>query len=159
MGRRPNALHDDCEYDPTDPEGFRGGHFQPASAASGNALAVKVFELPPGQAICPYHYEYEEEWLIVLEGAVTLRAPAGEEQLERGAIVSFPPGPEGAHKVTNDGAETARVVMFSSAREPAVAVYPDSDKIGVWPGNAEDEVILHRRDGAVDYFEGETGSS
>ena len=28
--------------------------------------------------------------------------------------------------------------MFSSAREPSVTVYPDSDKIGVWPGNADD---------------------
>ena len=45
--------------------------------------------------------------------------------------------------------------MFSSAREPAVAVYPDSDKIGVWPGNEDDRVMLHRRDGAVDYYDGE----
>ena len=29
--------------------------------------------------------------------------------------------------------------MWSSAREPAVAVYPDSDKIGVWPGNSDDK--------------------
>jgi len=157
--KRSNAFHDVCEYDPTDPEGFRSGRFQPPSAASADALAVKVYELPPGQAMCPYHYEYEEEWLIVLEGTVRLRTPAGGEQLERGAIVAFPPGPDGAHKVTNDADQTARVVMFSSAREPAVAVYPDSDKIGVWPGNADDEVILHRRDGKVDYFAGETDAS
>ncbi len=30
---------------------------------------------------------------------------------------------------------SARMLMFSSARVPAVSVYPDSDKIGVWPGN------------------------
>jgi hypothetical protein len=46
--------------------------------------------------------------------------------------------------------------MFSSAREPSVAVYPDSDKIGVWPGNEADEVMLHRSDGAVDYWDGES---
>ena len=48
-----------------------------------------------------------------------------------------------------------RSMMFSSAREPAVAVYPDSDKIGVWPGNPEDEVMLRRADGAVGYWDGE----
>ncbi len=42
-------------------------------------------------------------------------------------------------KVSNSG-EAARVMMFSSAREPAVAVYPDSDKIGVWPGDSQDNV-------------------
>jgi hypothetical protein len=46
-------------------------------------------------------------------------------------------------------------MMFSSAREPAVAVYPDSDKIGVWPGNSADEVMLRRADGGVDYWDGE----
>ncbi len=46
--------------------------------------------------------------------------------------------------------------MFSSAREPAVAVYPASDKVGVWPPNPDDRVMLHRADGAVDYWDGET---
>jgi hypothetical protein len=41
------------------------------------------------------------------------------------------------------------------AREPAVAVYPDRDKIGVWPGNPDDEVMLRRADGNVDYWAGE----
>jgi hypothetical protein len=45
--------------------------------------------------------------------------------------------------------------MFSSAREPAVAVYPDSDKVGVWPGNSDDELMVRRSDGDVPYFDGE----
>ena len=46
--------------------------------------------------------------------------------------------------------------MFSSACEPAgVALNPDSDKIGVWPGNPDDEVMLRRADGNVAYWEGE----
>ena len=105
--------------------------------------------------MCPYHYEYEEEWLLVLGGTVVVRAPQGEEQLAAGETVCFPPGPAGAHKVTNRGDSTARILMFSSAREPAVAVYPDSDKIGVWPGNSEDEVMLRRADGKVGYWDGE----
>lgn len=47
------------------------------------------------------------------------------------------------------------MLMFSSAREPAVAVYPDSGKIGVWPGNSVDELMVRRADGGVPYFDGE----
>jgi uncharacterized cupin superfamily protein len=86
---------------------------------------------------------------------VIVRTPDGEHELARGDLVSFAPGPSGAHKATNRGEAVARIVMFSSAREPAVAVYPDSDKVGVWPGNDADKVMLRRADGAVDYYDGE----
>jgi hypothetical protein len=36
-----------------------------------------------------------------------------------------------------------------------VAVYPDSDKIGVWTGNKDDHVIV-RRSSNVEYYDGET---
>jgi len=67
----------------------------------------------------------------------------------------FAAGPDGAHKVSNRSSDTARVLMFSSAHVPAVAVYPDSDKIGVWPGNAADNLMLRRGDGHRDYYDGE----
>jgi uncharacterized cupin superfamily protein len=153
--RRASFLNDGFEYDPSDPDGYRCGMVHVTKAIGAQALAVKVFEIPAGESLCPYHYEYEEEWLVVLDGAVLVRTPDGEEALERGEIVQFPPGPAGAHKVSSGGEATARIMMFSSAREPSVAVYPDSDKIGVWPGNPDDHVILHRRDGAVDYYDGE----
>ena len=99
----------------------------------------------PGQAICPYHYEYaEEEWLLVLEGRPTLRHPEGESVLEPWDVVVFPTGPEGAHGVRNETDETARVLMASTVRHPAATVYPDSDKIAVWTGNKDDDVIVHR---------------
>ncbi len=153
--RKANALGATFSYDDTDPEGYRSGVAQLDEAVGGEALAVKAFELPPGQSVCPYHYEYEEEWLLVLEGAVLVRTPTGEQALTAGEIVRFAPGPAGAHKVGNRAEQTARIVMFSSAREPTVAVYPDSDKIGVWPGNDEDRVMLRRRDGQVEYYDGE----
>ncbi len=121
----------------------------------GQETSLKLFEIPPGQSLCPYHYEYVEEWLIVLSGEVVVRTPTGEETAATGALARFPAGPEGAHKLSNAGDLPARIVMFSSSREPAVAVYPDSDKIGVWPGREEDSVILRRADGAVPYYDGE----
>lgn len=145
----------DCAYDAADPTGYRSAVADIGKAVGGKALATKVYELPADQSVCPYHYEYEEEWLLVLSGAVVVRTPQGEEELAAGEIACFPPGPVGAHKVTNRRDSPARVVMFSSAREPAVAVYPDSDKIGVWPGNSDDEVMLRRAAGKVGYWDGE----
>ena len=116
--------------------------------------AMYLYDVKPGNSF-PYHYEYVEEWLLVLDGDVVLRTPAGEQELRRGDLVCFAPGPSGAHKVSNRSAQSARVLMFSSAREPSVAVYPDSDKIGVWPGNDADRVMLRRGDGRVDYYDGE----
>jgi uncharacterized cupin superfamily protein len=153
--RSANVLGDACEYSDSDPEGYRSGVAAAGRTAGGEALTVKVYELPEGESVCPYHYEYEEEWLLVLDGTVALRTPDGAETLARGDLVCFAPGPRGAHKATNAGRATARVMMFSSSRAPAVAVYPDSDKIGVWPGNPDDRVMLRRADGAVDYWSGE----
>jgi uncharacterized cupin superfamily protein len=62
-----------------------------------------VYDVEPGRSSSPYHYEYEEEWLLVID-----------------------------------------------------AVYPDSDKIGIWSGNAPDELIFKRGD-AVGWSEGEEG--
>ena len=152
---RPNVFADEFEYDQADPAGYRCGVTPVGSQAGGQAIAVKVYEVPPGQSICPYHYEYEEEWLIVLAGAVWLRTPDTEAQLSPGEVVCFAPGPAGAHKVTNRDQSTSRVMMFSSSREPAVAVYPDSDKIGVWPGHDGDSLMLRRADGDVGYYDGE----
>jgi uncharacterized cupin superfamily protein len=148
-----NAL--EVEYDETDPEGYRTGmaRFGPSIGAS--KIGASLYELPPGQSICPYHYEYpDEEWLIVFEGRPTLRRPQGEEELAPWDVVCFPPGAEGAHKVTNRTDETIKVLMFSTRIEPAVAVYPDSDKIGVWPGDRSDHVLV-KRSSAVDYYDGE----
>jgi uncharacterized cupin superfamily protein len=150
-----NIYEAEMRWDDTDPEGYRAAVADMTKTLGAEALSVRVFELPPGESLCPYHYEYEEEWLIVLEGSIVLRTPAGEQTIGRGAITSFPVGPAGAHKTTNRGPETARVLMFSSAREPAVAVYPDSDKVGVWSGNDADQLMVHRRDGSVGYYDGE----
>jgi len=154
-----NVLTGGYEFDDADPEGYRAGviNFGGAERALiGDPLAVKAFEIPPGENLCPYHYEYVEEWLIVLEGSVAVRVPDGEEEAQAGDVMRFPAGPDGGHKLTNRGELTARVVMFSSAHEPNVSVYPDSDKVGVWVWNPQDHLMVKRADGSVDYYEGET---
>ena len=151
-----NVVAAPVEYEKDDPEGYHAGMNRFGAQVGASMLGGSVYELPLGQSVCPYHYEYgNEEWLIVLEGNVTLRHPDGEEDLERGEVVVFPVGPEGAHKVTNRGDEVARVLMVSTRFEPAVAIYPDSDKLGVWPGDMRDH-LLTRRSSGVDYWEGES---
>jgi len=157
--RKTNLSKLEVGYDDTDPEGYRAGMARFGPSIEAKRLGMSLYELPPGQSICPYHYEYpDEEWLIVLQGRPTLRRPNGEEELEPEDVVCFPEGPEGAHKVTNETDETVRVLMLSTKTEPSVAVYPDSDKIGVWPvpGGGPDKVMLRRSDGDVDYYDGET---
>ena len=144
------------KYDAEDPEGFRSGMDRFGSQVGAKMLGGSVYELPPGQSVCPYHYEYgNEEWVIVLAGRPTLRHPGGEEELAPDDVVCFPEGPEGAHKLTNRTEETVRVLMLSTTVEPSVAVYPDSDKIGVWPGDRRDHVLV-RRESNVDYWDRET---
>ena len=143
-------------YDDADPEGYRSAMDRFGERIGASKIGGSLYELPEGQSICPYHYEYpEEEWLLVLSGAPTLRHPGGEEVLAPGDVVCFPAGPEGAHKVTNKGGEVSRVLMISTLSDPAVAVYPDSDKIGVFAGGERDRVMV-RRSSDVPYFDGET---
>jgi uncharacterized cupin superfamily protein len=154
---RVNIASPEFEYDPEDPDGFRAGMFRPGPGLGAEATGMSVYELPPGQAICPYHYEYaEEEWLLVLEGRPTLRRPDGGEQLEPWDVAFFTPGPDGAHGVRNETGETVRVLMFSDIRTPAASVYPDSDKIGIWTGNKEDNILVRRSSG-VSYYTDEPG--
>jgi len=153
--KRVNIARPEFTYDAEDPAGFRAGMARVGGSLGAKDTGTTVYELPPGEAICPYHYEYgEEEWLLVLEGRPTVRNPDGAHQLEPWDLVFFPMGPEGAHRVQNDTEETARVLMYSTVTHPAATVYPDSDKVGVWTGNKDDDVMV-RRSSKVDYFDGE----
>ena len=142
-------------WDPTDPDGFRAGMARLGPLLGAEQSGVTVYELPPGQAVCPYHYEYgEEEWALVLAGRPSVRTPAGVEQLAPGALMFFPRGPQGAHQVRNDADEIARVAMFSTVVLPTATAYPDSGKVGVFTGDAEEDLIAERASG-VDYYHGE----
>jgi uncharacterized cupin superfamily protein len=155
MPKRINIQTVDVSYDDSDPDGFRAGGARLGPLLGAALTGASVYELPPGQSICPYHYEYgEEEWLIVLAGRPTVRHPEGTDQLEQWETVCFPSGPDGAHAVTNDTGETVRVLMFSNRLTIAASVYPDSGKVGIWTGNKADDLMVERSSG-VDYWHGE----
>ena len=145
-------------HDADDPQGYEAGYRRVGKEIGAAKLGATLYELPPGTSNCPYHYEYgREEWLLSVEGEVTVRTPDGDLPLRRGDVIVFPEGPTGAHKVTNTGDATARVLIFSNMDEPSLAVYPDSDKLGMWSGprfENRDHVLVKRESG-VDYWEGE----
>lgn len=153
--RRVNLSDPELRFDPTDPPGFRAGMFRFGPLLGATQLGATLYELPPGETLCPYHYEYaEEEWLLVLAGRATVRHPEGSDELAPWDAVCFPTGPAGAHQVRNDSPEPVRVLMWSSVVYPAATAYPDSGKVGLWTGDAAEDHMSRRAD-AVDYYDGE----
>ena len=155
--RRVDLAAAEAAFDPEDPEGYRAAmaRFGPSLGAS--QTGASLYELPPGQALCPYHYEWtEEEWLLVLEGRATVRTPEGTEEAGPMTLAFFPRGPDGAHQVRNDSDQPVRVLMWSTVVHPAVTEYPDSGKVGVYPGERDRNLIVERSSG-VGYYHGEDG--
>jgi uncharacterized cupin superfamily protein len=138
-----------------DQEGFSWTAAAVGTAIGGKEIGATLYELEPGEKSFPYHYEYgAEEWLIVVAGTPTLRGPEGERELKPGDTVAFPEGPEGAQQVLNHTDDPIRVLILSTKGPfPAVAVYPDSDKLGVWLADGFQGIF--RRGDAVDYWVGE----
>jgi len=154
--QRVNLLATQVGYDEGDPDGYNTGYVRIGPMLGSSMVGATIYELPAAQSICPYHYEYgNEEWLIVLVGRPVLRHPEGEDQLEPWDAVCFQVGPAGAHKLVNRTDEPVRLLMLSTKREPSVAVYPDSDKIGVWPGDERDHILV-RRESGVEYWDRES---
>jgi uncharacterized cupin superfamily protein len=99
-------------------------------------LGATVFEIEPG-APGIYHFHHgNEEWALVLVGALTLRTPDGERDLGPGDVAVFTRGPQGAHALSNNSDSVCRVAVFSSMIHPDVIEYPESGVVGAIAGDA-----------------------
>jgi uncharacterized cupin superfamily protein len=146
-----NLFDAELQKDEDDAPGYELSYLRVGPPLGAQQLGLSIYELGPGNSICPYHYETaEEEWLIVLVGRPTLRTPEGETELKPWDCAFFPRGEEGAHKVTNNTDETVRVCIWSDRKPVGTAVYPDSQKVLAAPPGK-----LFRLADAVDYFDGE----
>jgi uncharacterized cupin superfamily protein len=96
---------------------------------SGPFLGATVYELDPDRWVIYHAHHGSDELLLVLRGRPTLRTPAGERQLDEGEVVSFQPGPEGAHGLRNDTDEPVRYIMAGTRISPEVAEYPDLKQV------------------------------
>lgn len=130
-----NLFNGETEDVPAGAPGDRGRAARVGMKLGASRLGMSVYDLPPGEAIGPYHFEWtDEEWMIVLAGQATTRGPNGEQTLHRGDVVCFPAGPSGAHQVRNTGDITARVAIVSTQNEFGIVEYPEEKRVGVWAG-------------------------
>jgi len=147
-------VFDDEEEQP----GFAHRRARLGRQAGSAHLGASLYELDPGQAVCPYHWHAaEEEMLIVISGRPSLRTSEGWRELEPGEAVAFLTGAEGAHQVVNRSHKPVRVLLLSESKDPEVCGYPDSRKLmaDARLGNPDEISHLSRLDDAVDYYEGE----
>jgi uncharacterized cupin superfamily protein len=101
-------------------------------------LGCSVYELDAGAQAVPYHVHHgNEELLIVLEGELELRTPAGTRTVARGAVVGFPTGGEGAHRLRNVSGARARYLIISTMRFPEVAEQLDTGTVLALKGPAD----------------------
>ncbi len=159
---RVNVFEPELESGDNDRPGFRTLGMAIGQLAGARHLGASLYELPPGEALCPYHWhEANEEMAIVLAGRPSVRTPERWRELEPGEVISFARGRDGAHQLMNRGVESARVLMLSEMNAPELVVYPDSNKAGIRsqaPGSprTDDEILSRFRfEDAVDYWEGE----
>jgi len=126
--------------------------------AGSERLGLSLWELPAGEAAYPFHWHLaEEELIVVLEGAPSLRTPDGWRDLSEGEVVAFLRGEDGAHQLVNRTPETVRFLSFSTSGEPDIVIYPDSGKLAAFerlPRGGGLRTMFRMAD-TVDYHEGE----
>jgi len=145
----------ECDDQIVEQGGFAFRRKRLGAAAGGKGLGVSWFELQPGKKSFPFHFHLaNDEAVFILEGEGFLRLGDEEHRLRAGDYVAFNPGPPG-HQIINNSQAPLRFLAISTMKEPEVAVYPDSKKVGVL-GRSHGIMSVHRQDDAVDYYEGET---
>jgi uncharacterized cupin superfamily protein len=141
----------ECDEQIVEQGGFAFRRKRLGAAAGSKGLGVSWFELQPGKKTFPLHFHLaNDEAVYILDGEAVLRLGDQEHRLRAGDYVAFPPGPPG-HQIINPSQAPVRFLAMSTMREPEVAVYPDSKKIGVL-GRSYGIISVHRQDDAVDYY-------
>jgi uncharacterized cupin superfamily protein len=101
-------------------------------AAGGRGVGASWYEVQPGRTAFPAHWHAaNEEALFILEGSGTLRIGKETVAVREGDWVTFPPGPDFAHQLVNDGDEPLRYLCLSTLVTTEIVGYPDSGKVGV----------------------------
>lgn len=139
--------------------GFRAQRARLGRQTGAERLGLSLWEVPAGEAAYPYHYHLgEEELVVVLEGELSLRTPAGWREVREGEVVSFLRGQDGAHQLLNRTQRTARFLAASTNGDPDIVVYPDSGKVSAserLPQGGGLQAMFRGAD-TVDYYDGES---
>ena len=161
---RPIANLDDVTLE----EETAGERFAARTAAFGpltgmQKLGAQLVVVPPGKRAWPYHaHLVNEEMVIVLAGAGTLRLAGRELPIRAGDVIALVPGREHPHQIINTSEVELRYLCVSTMEQPDIVMYPDSGKYGVRagvapggdPGRATFRINA-RLDAGLEYWEGE----
>jgi uncharacterized cupin superfamily protein len=125
----PNVFEPQWDMELADPP-VRGRFMRLGPKTGAKELGASLYEIDPQGAVSPYHVQHgNEELLIVLSGTPRLRTPDGSRDLRAGDVVSFPRGPDGAHRISNHGTEPVRVLVFSTMNFPEIAEHVETGTI------------------------------
>ena len=110
------------------------------------AFGVNLLTLPPGAWSSQRHWHsHEDEFVMVVEGELTMVTDAGEEVLRAGECAAFKAGvPDGHHLINRSSAAATVLEIGNDAAAIDRCVYPECDMIAE-PG----EDHYRRRDGTA----------
>ena len=125
-------------------------------------FGVSLYRLQVGKRSFPFHEHLaNDEGILVTKGAGTLRYGDDEIALGEGDYVHLPAASGKAHQMINTSDAELEYLCFSSAIQPEVVVYPDSNKLGAYSrtqapdGSGPQRQAFILRNDPVEYFDGE----
>lgn len=143
MSETPSSVNADGIYEPFSSERVpwvehsHGGRFgmrfrELGQYGGGRHVGVCLEVLEPGRQSNPAHYHMlEEEHVLVLEGAVSLRLGGTTYRMTAGDYVCFPAGQKAGHALINESDTPCRYLVIGERNPNEVVIYTDSGRIGV----------------------------
>jgi uncharacterized cupin superfamily protein len=130
------------------PEAMRAPFAARGKRALGDALGLQSFgvnlvHMPPGSESALRHWHTrEDEFVMVLEGELTLITGAGETILGRGMAAGFPAGKADGHCLVNRSGRDAVYLEVGDRRPGDEVTYPDVDLVAIWRDGGR--VYIHK---------------
>ncbi len=143
LGLAAIPVESGCNYPPPFDQPCLGASWRRLGRAAGlAAFGVNLSRLPPGVWSSQRHWHtHEDEFVVVLEGELTLMTDAGEELLKAGDCAAFKAGdPDGHHLINRSDRDAVVLEIGNSDPGRDACDYPDIDMVAQ-PGV---EAYLHR---------------
>jgi uncharacterized cupin superfamily protein len=121
-----------CNYPPPFDAPCLGSTWRRLGRFAGlTAFGVNLSRIPPGVWSSQRHWHsHEDEFVMVVEGELTLVTDAGEEVLRAGDCAAFKAGdPDGHHLINRSNAEAVVLEVGNSAPAQDRCDYPDIDMV------------------------------
>ena len=157
---KPLMNLDEVEFDDVEESGFyTSSRGQIGARIGAEKLGYNLTVVPPGKAQCPFHSHHgEEEMFLILEGEGELRFGDARYPIRQHDVIACPTGgAEVAHQIINTGTTPLRYLALSTRVDLESCEYPDSGKVMVSSGRAEENGLrkMFRADNTVDYYDRE----